>query len=107
MSTDWQGWLRGLTMFLNYGVERILEHEQALTEMFIKGIESIPGIHIYRKNCKRVGTISLNVDGIDPSDLCGWLSEEDICVRRRHCAPLAHDSIGTHGTGAVRFSFEF
>ena len=100
------GLAAGIDYVLNYGVERILEHEQALTEMFIKGIESIPGIHIYRKNCKRVGTISLNVDGIDPSDLCGWLSEEDVCVRGgAHCAPLAHDSIGTHGTGAVRFSF--
>ncbi len=100
------GLAAGIGYVLDYGVERIYEHEKKLTDMFIEGIKDIPGMHIYRKDCRRVGTLSLNVDQIESADLCDWLAEEGVCVRGgAHCAPLAHDSIGTGETGAVRFSF--
>jgi selenocysteine lyase/cysteine desulfurase len=46
-----------------------------------------------------------NVLGIDSSDVAAALNDHRVYVRSGlHCAPLAHDTIGTKG-GAVRASF--
>ncbi len=96
----------GAAYVLDIGVENILAYEQRLVQLFIDGIRDIPGMVLYRPDCRRVGTVALNVEGVSSSDLCEWLAMEDVCVRSgAHCAPLAHEAIGTGDGGAVRFSF--
>lgn len=96
----------GIEYVLSIGVENILAHEQALARMFIDGVQDIPGIKIYRKDCVRTGTVAVNAAGADPADLTDALGEAGVCVRGgAHCAPLAHNAIGTGEMGAVRFSF--
>lgn len=96
----------GAAFVLDRGVENILKREQQLCSRFIEGTEDIPNICIYRKNCRRTGTVALNVQGIDSGDMCSALAAKGVCVRGgAHCAPLAHKAIHTEQTGAVRFSF--
>lgn len=100
------GLCAGISYILDIGVETILAHEQRLVKLFIDGIRSLPGMVIYRPDCRRVGTVALNVADVSPAELCEWLAMENVCVRGgAHCAPLAHDAIGTGESGAVRFSF--
>lgn len=49
--------------------------------------------------------VLFNMRGADSSDVAAALDSRGVCVRSGlHCAPLAHDTIGTGG-GAVRVSF--
>jgi selenocysteine lyase/cysteine desulfurase len=50
---------------------------------------------------------STNVDGLAPGELADVLeSEFGICTRPGvHCAPYAHETIGTHPVGTCRLSF--
>lgn len=98
----------GVQYVLDIGVENILAHEQQLARQFIDGIRAIPGITIYRPDSPRVGTVAFNIQGIEPSEICDLLASQDICVRGGlHCAPLAHQSVGSGSLGAVRFSFGY
>jgi selenocysteine lyase/cysteine desulfurase len=100
------GLAAGIEFVLETGVENILAHEQKLAKILIDGLKKYPSVHVYRPDCLRVGTVSLNIEGTDPSDVCDWLASNGVCVRGgAHCAPLAHDAIGTGKSGAVRFSF--
>jgi len=100
----------GVDYILKEGMENIRRHEYELTTAFIKGIRDVEGITIYGPLKETRGPIvSLNIDGVDPSDVSAFLDEEyRIAVRPgMHCAPLAHRSIGTYNVGAVRFSFGY
>ena len=55
----------------------------------------------------RCGVFSVNVAGMTPGDLAATL-EQDFGVLSRpgvHCAPLAHETLGTHPRGTCRLSF--
>ncbi len=53
----------------------------------------------------QAGTVSF-IPGEDCEELAARLANRGIAVRAGlHCAPLAHDSAGTLGTGTVRISF--
>ena len=100
----------GVDFIMKTGMENIREHEDDLTEAFIKGLQKIDKVRIYGPETgKRTPVVALNIGDIDPAELSALLDEEyDIAVRPgMHCAPLAHRSIGTYETGAVRFSFGY
>ncbi len=95
----------GVKYVLDVGVHNILKHEQELTTYFIDEVSKIKGVTVYRPQCERVGTVSLNVEDLDSAQVCEWLADSGVCVRGgAHCAPLAHEALQTTG-GAVRFSF--
>ena len=49
--------------------------------------------------------LSFNIDGLSSEETALRLSKRGIAVRAGlHCAPLAHESMGTLDTGAVRIS---
>ncbi|MGL4910683.1 MAG: aminotransferase class V-fold PLP-dependent enzyme [Cetobacterium sp.] len=92
------------------GIQSIKNHEDRLAHMFIEGLEKIDKVKVYKSlTLEQAPVISLNILGIDSSDLSTILDEEfGILVRPGfHCAPLAHKTIGTYETGTVRFSFGF
>ena len=68
-------------------------------------LEALPECHIYQRGA--VGAVLLfNLGGIAPNDLARMLDREGILVRAGlHCAPLAHQALGTPKGGAVRLSF--
>ena len=55
---------------------------------------------------RRVGTLAINIEGFEPSDVGSILDDSfDIAVRPGlHCAPYTHRQLGTYPAGAVRIS---
>ncbi|MBC2851490.1 aminotransferase class V-fold PLP-dependent enzyme [Cetobacterium sp. 8H] len=100
----------GIDFINNFGLDKIRNHENQLTEYFIQELEKIETIKVYKSITEKQGpVVSLNMVGIDSADLASVLDEEfGIMVRPGfHCAPLAHKAIGTYEIGTVRFSFGF
>jgi cysteine desulfurase family protein len=94
---------------LRISVEKIREHEQALTARFLSGLRQIEKIKCFGTldPDRTVALVSLVIQGCD----CGYASRRlfETCgiVTRSglHCSPLAHKSAGTYPGGTVRFSF--
>jgi len=76
------------------GTVRPLKSEQELTAYLISGLESIPGIHIYRAPSpdKQAGVVSFNLDGFTCGETAAILDDRcDTAVRAgHHCAALIH-----------------
>jgi cysteine desulfurase/selenocysteine lyase len=117
------------------GVSKIRKHEQALTAALLKALYHAPGITIYGplRAEEQTATLSITFDRILPIDSdqalggCGsinlaWMEEGipppeaahildskyDIFVRvGLHCAPLAHQTLGTFPEGTVRISMGY
>lgn len=103
----------GLGAGVRYILERtmndIREYEEKLTRHFIEETGKIEGIKIYGPSNQnyQAAVVALNIKDGDSSEVSYILNEEyGIYVRPGlHCAPLAHETIGTIDQGAVRFSF--
>ncbi|MBM3498324.1 MAG: aminotransferase class V-fold PLP-dependent enzyme [Armatimonadetes bacterium] len=90
------------------GVEVIRGHERALIERLLTELAGLPGVTVYgpRRAEERAGLIALNVGELDPAEV-GLRLERDYGIITRcgfHCAPWAHESLGTLERGAVRLS---
>ena len=90
----------------------ILAHELKLTERFLRSMEELEEEGLIRLIGKhstegRTGVVSIVPVHMDPSELAFRLDEQyGIAVRvGLHCAPAAHQTLGTWPTGTVRFSF--
>lgn len=87
---------------------RTLQHEQSLVRRFCDAFEDHPRVHIVDSvaSDQRVGVVSFLVDGIEPVDVAAILDTSfDIAVRAGlHCAPFAHEALGTAPQGTVRVS---
>lgn len=92
-------------------IRTILIKEMALTGLFLDQIRTIKGVSIHGKGDTkgRIGTISLNIDGYDASEVAQQLDEEFAIMTRPglHCAPSAHRTLRTFPKGTVRFSFGY
>jgi cysteine desulfurase/selenocysteine lyase len=103
------GLAAGIRYVLQTGPDKILDHERALTGAFLDGLNQIRGVTIYGPTGtqSRLGVVSLNLDGWSPSDLALALDRNHGIMTRSglHCAPRAHQTLGTLPQGTVRFSF--
>ena len=102
------GLLAGIQFIQRVGIENIKEKTDALRSAFIEGISSLPDIKIYGDQADpHVSIVALNIADIDASFVSHVLADEfGICTRPgAHCAPLAHEALGTKSQGVVRFSF--
>lgn len=100
----------GVDFIQEIGIENIKKHEDGLVLKFLEGLERLEKVKVYKSFTEnQAPVISINMDGVDSGDLSSILDEEfGILVRPGyHCAPLAHEAIGTYETGTVRFSFGF
>lgn len=119
---------------LTESIEKIRLHEQMLTKALLDGIYDLPNITIYGSlnPSLQTATISLTFDstlsqnsrgalGCGPINL-NWYDDNvtiadaenhltkqyNILVRvGLHCAPLAHQTLGTYPEGTVRFSMGY
>lgn len=99
----------GIKYIQDRGIDDIRRYEENLTEHFIEEAKKIEGVILYGPlNTKEQGAVvALNIKDADSSEVAYILDEEyNIAVRPGlHCAPLAHETIGTLEQGVVRFSF--
>ena len=125
----------GVAFLLHEGVEKIREHEKNLLTTFLDALYDAQGVTIYGPldAARQTATVSITFDSIMPGEDdpgftgCGsinlaWLeegittneagnlldTEHDILVRSGlHCAPLAHQTLGTYPEGTIRISFGY
>jgi len=85
-----------------------LEHERTLLERIIRGVEGCDKVRIIGDGplSRRVGLLSLVIDGLAPVDTAAILDESfGIAVRAGlHCAPYAHRALETFPDGTIRVS---
>ena len=101
----------GLSYIESQGMENIHNHELALTQAFLEGLQSIDGINIVGKQNiqDRTAVVSIIIDGMDPASIAYELESTYHIMTRvgLHCAPRAHQTLGTYPEGTVRFSFGY
>ncbi len=99
----------GIQFIKETGIMKIRKHEEDLLQHFLEESKNIEGIKIYgpENTIEQLGVAAFNLRDMDSSHLAYILSEEYGILARPglHCAPLAHETIGTTEQGAVRFSF--
>ncbi len=102
--------ISGLSAALRFiksvGIDAIRQHETALCHHFDDAMKNMPGVTLYGPEHK-TAISAINIKGLDCTTAASLLDTRyDICVRSGlHCAPLAHQSLGTLDTGCIRFSF--
>ncbi len=91
------------------GVCSARDHKKILVSLFYEeALEKINNIKFYVKpDMCETGTVSFNIEGMTPSFVAQKLLDEYGIMTRAglHCAPLAHQTMGTFPDGTVRFSF--
>jgi selenocysteine lyase/cysteine desulfurase len=102
------GLAAGLQWIEERGQEGIYRHEMELLGRLQEGLADIRGVEIRgtRDLERRVATMSITVDGYDPSDI-GTLLDVEYNIQTRtglQCAPLIHEHMGTTPRGTVRLS---
>jgi len=91
------------------GIEALRAHETDLMRAFLEGIEDVEGLTLYgsREPNDRVGVFTIAIDGLGAHE-CSAILESEFGILTRagvHCAPGAHETLGTTGVGgAVRLS---
>jgi cysteine desulfurase / selenocysteine lyase len=102
----------GLSEALHYvktlTLDEIHKREMELIVRLRDGLRTIEGVTVYGADdlSRHTALLIANVGGIHPDEVGAILDGDfDIAVRTGlHCAPLAHETVGTYPQGAVRFS---
>jgi cysteine desulfurase/selenocysteine lyase len=87
-------------------MDRVAEHERALTRQTLEGLARIPGITLYGPpTAERGAVVSFTVQGLHPHDVAALLDAEGIAVRAgHHCAMPLMRRLGVVGTSRATFS---
>ncbi|MDP9173880.1 MAG: aminotransferase class V-fold PLP-dependent enzyme [Planctomycetota bacterium] len=100
----------GVKWILSQGIEKLAADSVDLCRTFIDGISDVEGLTYFGpqgvKN--RLGVFSIRIAGLSPHELASVLESNYGILARSgiHCAPLAHEAIGTIAEGgATRVSF--
>jgi cysteine desulfurase family protein len=87
-------------------VEAIHARGQELVQRLATGLQNVPGIFLHGWNPDRpkVNVLSFTMRGQDVGELAAWLDRKHgIMVRAGlHCAPAAHQRLGSYPNGTVR-----
>ena len=98
----------GIEYVTSRGISAIRTHERKLLQKLITALQDDKRFVLYgtRDVSKKVGILSLNVKGYRPAEVGAILDQSfDIAVRPGlHCAPFAHQRLGTFPDGTVRVS---
>jgi len=101
----------GLTAAIEYlekvGMERVGEHERALTRQTLEGFARTPGVTAYGPpvSVDRGAVVAFAVEGLHPHDVAALLDAEGIAVRAgHHCAMPLMRRLGVVGTSRATFS---
>ena len=96
------------------GLDIVRAHELALTKHFLDGLAPMQAENRVKiiglpDTQNRAGVVSIQPVQHDPAELAANLDERFGIATRvgLHCAPAAHQALGTFPTGTIRFSFGF
>lgn len=94
---------------LKIGIENIRNKKEKLKNKLFEILERYNlDLKILSDKINNVGVISIISDDYSPQELETILNEEGVIVRRGlHCAPLAHNHIGTEREGTIRLSIGY
>jgi cysteine desulfurase family protein len=103
------GLSEGVRWVIEQSVEKLAAQELDLVRAFLDGCD-VDGLTMYGPSGikHRTGVFSIRLEGYDPQELSAVLETSYGILTRAgiHCAPLAHESIGTASTGGTtRLSF--
>ena len=102
------GLLAGVRFVRTTGRERIRYRESKLAEKLRTALRKMQGISMKGEKQGQLQTavLSFTVEGIDSNVAALWLEEKAgiICRAGLHCAPWAHEALGTLETGTIRLS---
>ena len=91
--------------YINANLSDIKIKEDIILNAIIEGLKPNAKLVIYNEHHKRVPTVCFNIQGIKSNEVIEYLDKNGVCVRGGiHCAILAHQSINTVKTGAIRVS---
>ncbi len=98
----------GIRFIQKNGTSSIWEHEKQLIQTLREGLASINGVTVYGSSNpdESVGIISFTIKDKTVSEIGQRLDEESGILTRvgLHCAPAAHETIGTFPEGTVRLA---
>jgi cysteine desulfurase/selenocysteine lyase len=83
------------------GMERVREHERALTEYMLAQLASVPGLRVVGppQAERRGGLASFTIEGMHPHDIAELCSREGVCIRAgHHCAQPLMRCLGVGAT---------
>ena len=93
------GLARALEYIEELGRDAILAHEEQLTGYGVDRLSRLPGVKLVGAGQRRLGILSLDVQGIHPHDLATVLDQHQVAVRAgHHCAQPLMDRLGLAGT---------
>ncbi|MGN0658151.1 MAG: aminotransferase class V-fold PLP-dependent enzyme [Emergencia sp.] len=98
---------RSVELLKEAGIDRIEKYERTLIRQFDEAVSEMNFVDLYGPVPEEKTGISLfNIRNMDCEEVAARLNREfSIAVRAGyHCAPLAHQTVGTWDTGAVRIS---
>ena len=101
------GLLAGVRWITRMGAATLRTHELELKARLLGRLARIPGLRVRSPAAPDgVGIVLVTADAIAPGELALALEREHGVLTRSglHCAPEAHELLGTLRTGAVRFS---
>ncbi len=98
----------GLEFIAKTGLQNIIAQEKELAENLRSSLRQIPNLTLHepRPEDEKQPVISFNITGLNCSDIGSRLDREFNIMSRvgLHCAPRAHQNIGTFPQGTVRLS---
>ncbi len=98
----------GIEFIESLGLENLKTYKGILTHYMHEELGKIKGIKLYSKDSaeNNSGIVALNIENADCTEVSYILDKEYGIATRAglHCAPLAHETLGTIRTGAVRLS---
>lgn len=98
----------GAEFLLDVGTDAIGEWEKSMRNRIITGLMNISGVDVYNADVNTKSIILFNVHGMTSSSLADSLDSAGFAGRAGyHCAPLAHELLGTsnpENDGAMRLS---
>ena len=92
---------------LQQGTARIYAREDTLLNALAEALTGTPGLRLFYAGDKRLqcSVLSCLTETCSAESAAEALGERGVAVRSGlHCAPLAHETVGTIETGTVRFS---
>ena len=99
------GLCEGIKSVMAVGVEQIAAYERALYARALEMLENTDGVRVYAPQFAG-GVLLFDLDGFTSEQVASELDRYGICVRGGyHCAALAHKTLGTRASGALRLSF--
>lgn len=98
----------GIGYVMKSGIENMTAHKAELIALLMVGLADVGGVDMYGPSPgqPRCPLVCFNIKEMAPSEVARLLDHDyDVASRAGlHCAPGAHDAVGSGGRGSVRLS---